>query len=181
MGPSGRADAPIGLEVCSGAREARARHPRHSVHHRVWHRVRLDHRTPWAHQAGIAISMGSRGDAYDNPVAETFYATLKKELVNRRTWPSRLKQESAVFEYIEAIWPPPPALHPEHHLASQLRTTPTLSARPLRAIARLRKSTSTINPQGARKPARCDRLDDKPEARAFAEFASPGDRVTLCW
>ncbi len=43
-----------------------------------------------AHQAGIAISMGSRGDAYDNAVAETFFATLKKELVNRRSWPSRL-------------------------------------------------------------------------------------------
>jgi putative transposase len=57
-----------------------------------------------AHQAGIAISMGSRGDAYDNAVAETFFATLKKELVNRRTWPSRLDLQSAVFEYIEAFY-----------------------------------------------------------------------------
>jgi transposase InsO family protein len=32
-----------------------------------------------AGQAGIAVSMGSRGDAYDNAVAETFFATLKKE------------------------------------------------------------------------------------------------------
>jgi transposase InsO family protein len=37
-----------------------------------------------AREAGIAVSMGSRGDAYDNAVAETFFATLKKELVNRR-------------------------------------------------------------------------------------------------
>jgi putative transposase len=57
-----------------------------------------------ARQAGIAISMGSRGDAYDNAVAETFFATLKKELVNRRTWPSRLELQSAVFEYIEAFY-----------------------------------------------------------------------------
>jgi putative transposase len=57
-----------------------------------------------ARQAGIAISMGSRGDAYDNAVAETFFATLKKELVNRRTWPSRLELRSAVFEYIEAFY-----------------------------------------------------------------------------
>jgi putative transposase len=56
-----------------------------------------------AHQAGIAVSMGSRGDAYDNAVAETFFATLKKELVNRRTWPSRLELQSAVFEYIQAF------------------------------------------------------------------------------
>jgi putative transposase len=57
-----------------------------------------------AHEAGIAVSMGSRGDAYDNAVAETFFATLKKELVNRRTWPSRLELQSATFEYIEAFY-----------------------------------------------------------------------------
>ena len=57
-----------------------------------------------ARQAGIAVSMGSRGDAYDNAVAETFFATLKKELINRRSWPSRLELQSAVFEYIEAFY-----------------------------------------------------------------------------
>ena len=57
-----------------------------------------------AREAGIAVSMGSRGDAYDNAVAETFFATLKKELVNRRSWPSRLELQSAVFEYIEAFY-----------------------------------------------------------------------------
>jgi putative transposase len=57
-----------------------------------------------AGEAGIAVSMGSRGDAYDNAVAETFFATLKKELVHRRSWPSRLELQSAVFEYIEAFY-----------------------------------------------------------------------------
>jgi putative transposase len=57
-----------------------------------------------ARGAGIAVSMGSRGDAYDNAVAETFFATLKKELVNRHSWPSRLELQSAVFEYIEAFY-----------------------------------------------------------------------------
>jgi putative transposase len=57
-----------------------------------------------AKEAGIAVSMGSRGDAYDNAVAETFFATLKKELVNRRSWPSRLELQSAVFEYIDAFY-----------------------------------------------------------------------------
>ena len=37
-----------------------------------------------ARDAGIAVSMGSRGDAYDNAVAESFFATLKKELIRRR-------------------------------------------------------------------------------------------------
>jgi putative transposase len=57
-----------------------------------------------ARRAGIAISMGSRGDAYDNAVAETFFAPLKKELVNRRAWPSRHELQSAVFDYIEAFY-----------------------------------------------------------------------------
>jgi transposase InsO family protein len=57
-----------------------------------------------ARDAGIAVSMGSRGDAYDNAVAETFFATIKKELVNRRTWPTRLELQSAVFEYVEAFY-----------------------------------------------------------------------------
>jgi putative transposase len=37
-------------------------------------------------------------------VAETFFGTLKKELVHRRSWPSRLELQSAVFEYIEAFY-----------------------------------------------------------------------------
>ena len=57
-----------------------------------------------ARNAGIAISMGSRGDAYDNAVAESFFATLKKELVHRRSWPTRRELGSAVFEYIEAFY-----------------------------------------------------------------------------
>ena len=57
-----------------------------------------------ARDAGIAISMGSRGDAYDNAVAESFFATLKKELVHRRSWQSKRELGSAVFEYIEAFY-----------------------------------------------------------------------------
>jgi putative transposase len=54
-----------------------------------------------ARAAGIAISMGSVGDAYDNAVAESFFATLKKELVHRHSWPTRRELTTAVFEYIE--------------------------------------------------------------------------------
>jgi putative transposase len=57
-----------------------------------------------ARDAGIALSMGSRGDAYDNAVAESFFATLKKELVHRRSWPTRRELGAAVFEYIEAFY-----------------------------------------------------------------------------
>jgi putative transposase len=55
-------------------------------------------------KAGIARSMGSRGDCFDNAVAESFFATLKKELVNRRSWPVREELRQAVFEYIEIFY-----------------------------------------------------------------------------
>ena len=57
-----------------------------------------------ARDAGIAVSMGSKGDCYDNAVAESFFATLKKELVNRRSWPTRRELGAAVFEYIEVFY-----------------------------------------------------------------------------
>jgi transposase InsO family protein len=57
-----------------------------------------------ARDAGIAISMGSRGDCFDNAVAESFFATLKKELVRRRSWPDRRGLQSAVFDYIESVY-----------------------------------------------------------------------------
>jgi putative transposase len=57
-----------------------------------------------ARDAGIAISMGSKGDAYDNAVAESFFATLKKELIHRQSWPTRRELSAAVFEYIEGLY-----------------------------------------------------------------------------
>ena len=57
-----------------------------------------------AGDAGIAPSMGSKGDCYDNAVAESFFATLKKELVHRRSWSTRRELTSEVFEYIEAFY-----------------------------------------------------------------------------
>jgi putative transposase len=57
-----------------------------------------------ARDAGIARSMGSKGDCYDNAVAESFFATLKKELVHRQTWPTRRELTSEVFEYIEGFY-----------------------------------------------------------------------------
>jgi len=55
-------------------------------------------------EAGIARSMGSKGDAYDNALAESFFASLKKELVRRRSWPTRRELRSAVFDYVEAFY-----------------------------------------------------------------------------
>jgi hypothetical protein len=52
-------------------------------------------------QAGVTVSMGSVGDCYDNAVCEALHATLKRELVNRRSWPTQAEAQTAVFGYIE--------------------------------------------------------------------------------
>jgi putative transposase len=57
-----------------------------------------------ARAAGIAQSMGSRGDCYDNVVAESFFATIKKELIDRRTWPAKAELRLEVFDYIEIFY-----------------------------------------------------------------------------
>ncbi len=54
-----------------------------------------------ARDAGIAISMGAKGCALDNAVCESFFATLKKELTHRRSWPTRRELQTAVFAWIE--------------------------------------------------------------------------------
>jgi putative transposase len=57
-----------------------------------------------AGKAGIARSMGSRGDCFDNAVAESFFATLKKELIHRHSWPDREQLRREMFDYIEIFY-----------------------------------------------------------------------------
>ena len=57
-----------------------------------------------ARAAGIAQSMGSKGDCFDNAVAESFFATLKKELIHRRSWPTKIELRTEVFDYIEVFY-----------------------------------------------------------------------------
>jgi putative transposase len=54
--------------------------------------------------AGIAVSMSRRGNCWDNAVAESFFATLKTELVYRRSWLTRADLRTAVFQYIEVFY-----------------------------------------------------------------------------
>ena len=56
--------------------------------------------------SGIVASMGSRGDAYDNALAESFMSTIKLELINRQTWTSRDQARLQVFSYIESFYNP---------------------------------------------------------------------------
>lgn len=52
------------------------------------------------HQAGIAPSVGSRGDAYDNAMAESLNGSYKWELVKGRRWKTRSELELATVEWI---------------------------------------------------------------------------------
>lgn len=54
-------------------------------------------------EAGILGSMGTVGDALDNAVAESFFATLETELLDRCSWPNRQALASAIFEYVEGF------------------------------------------------------------------------------
>jgi putative transposase len=56
--------------------------------------------------AGIAASMGSKGDAYDNAMMESFFGTLKIELLDRRRWHTRADVDTAVLSYIEGWYNP---------------------------------------------------------------------------
>jgi putative transposase len=53
---------------------------------------------------GVRPSVGRTGVCFDNAVAESFFATLKKELIHTRPWPSIDKVHTAVFEYIESYY-----------------------------------------------------------------------------
>jgi putative transposase len=54
--------------------------------------------------AGLVASMGSIGDALDNAVAESFFATLECELLDRSHWPTRQALRTAVFDFIEVFY-----------------------------------------------------------------------------
>lgn len=51
----------------------------------------------------IACSMSRKGDCWDNAVSESFFATLKKELVQDSDWRTRAEARAALFEWIE-VW-----------------------------------------------------------------------------
>jgi len=57
-------------------------------------------------EAGLVSSMGSIGDAYDNAMAEAFFATLECELIDRHVWVNRGEARRAVFDYIEGFYNP---------------------------------------------------------------------------
>ncbi len=52
---------------------------------------------------GVTCSMSRAGECLDNAMAESFFATLKAELVDTRIWPTRAAARQAIFEWLE-VW-----------------------------------------------------------------------------
>ena len=57
-------------------------------------------------EAGVRPSMGSVGDAYDNAMCESFFATLECELLDRRKFQTKVEARMAVFQFIEGWYNP---------------------------------------------------------------------------
>jgi putative transposase len=58
------------------------------------------------HQAGVRPSMGTVGDAYDNAMCESFFASLECELLDRHTLRTHVEARMALFRYIEGWYNP---------------------------------------------------------------------------
>ncbi|WP_152628252.1 integrase core domain-containing protein, partial [Streptacidiphilus neutrinimicus] len=50
----------------------------------------------------VQLSVGRTGQCWDNALAESFFATLKRELIEGRSWPSRAAARRAIFEWTES-------------------------------------------------------------------------------
>ena len=104
--------------------------------HAIFHSDHGCQYTSWAfgrrlRAAGVLGSMGSIGDAYDNAMAESFFSTLQRELLDERRWQSRRQLALAVFEWIEA-WYNPRRRHSSigglSPIDSEARSTPAAAA-----------------------------------------------------
>ena len=84
-------------------------------------------------EAGIEPSVGSVGDSYDNAMAESFFASLETELIDRRDWRDHAEARFDVFEWIVAFYNPrrrhsaldylsPQAFEAHHHPRRQETT-----------------------------------------------------------
>ena len=57
-------------------------------------------------QHGFQVSMSGKGNCYDNSAVETFFKTIKSELIWRRSWHTRRDAELAIFQYINGFYNP---------------------------------------------------------------------------
>ncbi len=93
--------------------------------------------------AGVRLSMGSVGDAYDNAMCESFFATLECELLDRERFRTQGDARLAVFDFIEGWY------NPRRRHSSLDYLSPMIFERAHRTDDRTVPSGSTIDPGGA--------------------------------
>ena len=55
---------------------------------------------------GFKVSMSGKGNCYDNSMVETFFKSIKAELIWRNKWDTRRQAEGAIFQYINGFYNP---------------------------------------------------------------------------
>jgi len=75
----------------------------------IWHTDRGSQYASYSHrdllqQSGIVQSMSRKGNCWDNAVAESFFHTLKTELVYHETYETKAHANQSIFEYIEVYY-----------------------------------------------------------------------------
>jgi putative transposase len=58
----------------------------------------------WCKDNRLSPSMSRRGNRWNNAVAESFFSSLKSELIRKKIYSSRAEAESEIFEYIEELY-----------------------------------------------------------------------------
>ena len=58
----------------------------------------------WCQDNRLIPSMSRRGNCYDNAVAESFFSSLKKEIIKKKIYATRQDAQSEIFEYIEVFY-----------------------------------------------------------------------------
>jgi len=126
-------------------------------------------------EMGVRPSMGSVGDAYDNAMAESFFATLECELLARHRFKTQAEARTAIFQFVEGFYNPRRRhsalgyLSPAEFERRQARAvasspgTPksagvlaTVKDKPLRA----RPKRRVLDGRCARRPAQCVGRDE---------------------
>jgi putative transposase len=138
--------------------------------------------------AGVRPSMGSVGDCYDNAMAESFFATLECELLDRSRFKTHAHARNAVFDFIEGFY------NPQRRHSSLAYLSPVAFERqyqgehvrlpPAHSIVPSRSGPSRQSPRGRAKcaaltaPARNDVLKVRAGTKGWApQGAEPKDRT----
>lgn len=126
-------------------------------------------------KAGVRPSMGSVGDCYDNAMAESFFATLECELLDRSRFKTHAQARNAIFDFIEGFY------NPQRRHSSLGYVSPVAFERKHEACAASPDARDPAAVLGAlkAKPSRAREVRglDRPSARRRVECAGRDGRM----